>query len=256
MAMQDVDKDGKVDRVVVEFGEDLAAYSAGTGPWTLTNVPSGGSLSSVNVSGSTATLNISEGSGAKDTAVGAFRVALASNANGIRDDAGNRTSFSATAPSDAAAPVPVTFRLNNKSGGTNGRVEQGDYVTITYSEVMSVSSLCTNWSNDSVDHSTSVTATMTNSGSSDYLRLGNNCANVGTMDTNASYLTTTRTFSNTSVAWDVSAQTLTVTLGSPSGSVSSNVSSTTPTYTPTTSLEDPYGNAMSATGFNGTSSRF
>ena len=43
---------------------DLAAYSAGVAPWTLTNVPSGGSLLSVVVNGTTATLTIAEGLGA------------------------------------------------------------------------------------------------------------------------------------------------------------------------------------------------
>ena len=37
--MRDNDSDGKVDRVVVTFDETLAAYMAGTAPWTLTNVP-------------------------------------------------------------------------------------------------------------------------------------------------------------------------------------------------------------------------
>jgi hypothetical protein len=43
--MRDNDADGKVDRVVVTFDEALAAYTAGTAPWTLTNVPSAGTLS-------------------------------------------------------------------------------------------------------------------------------------------------------------------------------------------------------------------
>ena len=59
--MRDNDSDGKVDRVVVTFDEALAAYTAGTAPWTLTNVPSAGTLSGVTVAGNQATLAITEG---------------------------------------------------------------------------------------------------------------------------------------------------------------------------------------------------
>ena len=72
LVMQDVNTNGKVDRVLATFSESLAAYSAGTAPWTLANVPSGGSLSSVSVAGAVATLTIAEGAGAPDTAVGSF----------------------------------------------------------------------------------------------------------------------------------------------------------------------------------------
>ena len=54
-----------------------APYTAGVDPWTLTNVPSGGSLSAVSVSGATATLTLSEGPSAASTAMGSFKVALA-----------------------------------------------------------------------------------------------------------------------------------------------------------------------------------
>ncbi len=67
--------------------------------------------------------------------------------------------------------------------------------------------------------------TLTNSGSSDYLTAGSPCSNIGNMDTNKSYTSTTRTFSGSTVAWDVSAETLTITLGNPSGSVSTSTQS-------------------------------
>ena len=50
-------------------------------------------LASVTVSAATATLTITEGAGAPDTAVGSFTVALATNATGIRDAAGNHSSL-------------------------------------------------------------------------------------------------------------------------------------------------------------------
>ncbi|HEX4982708.1 MAG TPA: hypothetical protein VFV63_13470 [Ilumatobacteraceae bacterium] len=132
MRMSDVDGDGKVDQVTVVFDDTLAAYSAGIAPWTLTNVPSGGSLSSVVVNGATATLTIAEGLGAANTAVGTFRVALATNAAGIRDMNGPQSSFAATAPTDVAAPARVASTMQDVSA--NGKI---DRLTVTFSEALS-----------------------------------------------------------------------------------------------------------------------
>jgi hypothetical protein len=129
MQMKDVNGNGKVDQVLVTFDDTLAPYTAGTAPWTLANVPSGGVLSSVSVSGSTATLNISEGAGAANTAVGTFTVALAANSAGVRDVNNHLTSFAATAPVDAAPPVVVSSAMNDTNA--NGRVDQ---VTLAFSE--------------------------------------------------------------------------------------------------------------------------
>lgn len=107
----DTNANGKVDRVVAGFSEALAApYTAGTTGWTLTDTPSGATLTSVAIAGSTATLTLAEGGGAPTTAVGTFRIALAATSGGIRDAAGNQSSFAATAPSDAARPVRISQR--------------------------------------------------------------------------------------------------------------------------------------------------
>ena len=103
--MLDTNANGKIDQVKATFGETLASSSA-TAPWTLANVPSGGTLAAVSTSGSIATLTLTEGAGAANTAVGTFTVALAANATGIRDAAGDQASFTAAAPTDLAAPAP------------------------------------------------------------------------------------------------------------------------------------------------------
>ncbi|MFO7572544.1 MAG: hypothetical protein R6W48_08100, partial [Gaiellaceae bacterium] len=64
LVMLDIDQDGRVDRVEATFDETLDSYGAGTSPWTLASVPSGGVLSSVSVSGAVATLVIAEGADA------------------------------------------------------------------------------------------------------------------------------------------------------------------------------------------------
>jgi hypothetical protein len=132
LQMLDVNTNGKVDQVKATFSESLAAYTAGNTPWTLASVPSGGSLASVAISGAVATLTLTPGSGAADTAVGSFTVALAQSAAGVRDSAGNRSAFAAQSPGDKAGPVPIA--LADTDGAANGKFEVSDTLTVTFSE--------------------------------------------------------------------------------------------------------------------------
>lgn len=132
MVLQDVNANGKIDQITTTYSETLATYLAGSAPWTLTNVPSGGTLSTVSVSGSTATLALAEGGGAADTSVGTMTVAMATNVTGIRDSAGNLTSITGRAPSDGAAPIPTA--ITDTNGSTDGRFESGDAISITFTE--------------------------------------------------------------------------------------------------------------------------
>lgn len=139
LEMSDGDGNGRVDTVVATFSEPLAPSSS-TAAWTLTNVPSDGRLRSVTVGGERAFLAITEGSGAPDTAVGDFGVALAPTADGIRNQSGQSASFSAAAPQDRAAPVPV--RLTSTSVGPKaGRIEARDELGVSFSEALAPASL-------------------------------------------------------------------------------------------------------------------
>ena len=129
--MRDATSNGKVDQVVVTLSEPVASYTAGTAPGRSPSVPSSGTLASVAVGGSTATLTLTEGSGAADTAVGSFTVAHTGTATGLRDTAGNLTTFS-TSPSDGAAPTIVG--VSDTNGVNDGRVEPGDTLSLTFSE--------------------------------------------------------------------------------------------------------------------------
>jgi hypothetical protein len=131
MMMQDTDTDGRVDRIVATFNETLATSTL-TSQWTLANAPSGATLASVSTSGTTATLDLNEGGGAQNTAVGTFTLALAANASGIRDTLGNESAFAATAPSDDAAPVVVNG--GDTDGSINGKLQTGDTVFVVFSE--------------------------------------------------------------------------------------------------------------------------
>ena len=122
--MHDTNANGKVDRVLATFSETLAAYTAGT-PRGRSQTSPREARSPPSPSRHAATLTITEGAGAPDTAVGSFTVALATNATGIRDAAGNLSSFAATAPSDGARPVPVSVSSAN-NGLMAGLMEAGD----------------------------------------------------------------------------------------------------------------------------------
>jgi uncharacterized repeat protein (TIGR01451 family) len=138
--MFDMDSDGRIDRVVVNFNEPIAACLAPcTVGWVLNNVPSDGTLSSVTTSGSQAILTIAEGPSVPNTSVDLFTVGL-SGPNAIQDPAGNHASFAASAPQDKAGPVPVAFRKGT-SGPTSGLLEDNDTITVEWSENIAPGSL-------------------------------------------------------------------------------------------------------------------
>ena len=133
LTMLDTNANGRVDAVRVTFSSDVTCTAPCTDPWTLTGVPSGGSLSSVDVTADTATLNLTEGAGPQDTSVGAFTVALAPSASGIVDIDGDQApGFDPTAPADGAGPVPVDD--SSTDGVTPNWMEPGDTFTVTFSE--------------------------------------------------------------------------------------------------------------------------
>ena len=105
--MQDVNANGKVDRVQRDLLRDARLLHRHALPGRSPTSPRGGTLASVSTSGATATLVIAEGAGAQNTAVGTFRVVLAASATGIHDAAGNQSSLASTAPVDQATPILV-----------------------------------------------------------------------------------------------------------------------------------------------------
>jgi hypothetical protein len=254
LEMFDSNSNGKIDRVVATFNETLAGYTAGTAPWTLTGQPSGVSLASVSVAGAQATLTLNEGS-AFDTQASGFKIALAASAAGIRDAAGNQSSFAATAVADKALPVPVSLTLTNN----NGNAGSGDTASIIFSEPLRVSTVCNTWSGDASDQvvtgNGTVTVTIANNGTNDALSITAGCTpNFGTVNLGGDYVAATTTFSGNGsnrsmISWTVATRTLTITLGSPSGAVNTVGTAGTPTYVPSTAITDLAGNAMAGTAY-------
>lgn len=130
LRMRDTNGNGYVDQVEARFNETLSGACSAAGAWTLAAAPSGGTLTSVVISGSIATLTIAEGAGPRDTAVGAFTLALSDAVAGICDPAGNRASFSARVADDYAGPVIVGVSASDG----DGKAENGDQLNLTFSE--------------------------------------------------------------------------------------------------------------------------
>jgi hypothetical protein len=262
--------DGFVDRVVATFDEPLAASTAGTAGWTLAASPSGRAVTAVTVvaGGTTAVLSLGGGTTTKDTAGTGFTVALAATAGGIRDAAGNLSSFAATPVADKAGPVPTRLVIENgpsPSDGNGGEAGQGDRVRVTFSEKLAVASLCSTWAGDgtaqSITASNVVTVTIKNHASApvttnDRLTVSTSAAacagafRFGTVDLGSpGFVTANVTLGGASpnqstIAWSPTAAELVVTLGAASaGTADENASSTVATYTPAAGIQDLAGNA-------------
>jgi hypothetical protein len=134
LVMRDGDADGKVDQLVATFNETLANSCPAPAAVTLTSAPSGATVSGVAVSGSIVTVALNEGAGVPNTAVGAFRVSLATGC--VRDAAGNWSTFTNQTPADYASPVLLS--VTDTNGAVDGKAENGDTITFGFSEAIAV----------------------------------------------------------------------------------------------------------------------
>ena len=194
-----------------------------------------------------ATLTITEGAGAPDTAVGAFTVALATNATGIRDAAGNLSSFAATSPSDGAKPVPVSVTSVN-NGIVAGVMEAGDTVTVTFSETIATAA----------GPGTTITETDPTGSGNDRLTVGGLTAVGGVATGSNVYVVTDNTsasFASSTLSKVGAAVTATV-AGACSGTCAANLAAGIGAlvFTPDSSLADAAGNT--ATGSVTTAATF
>jgi Bacterial Ig-like domain len=233
LQMFDTDANGKIDQVKATFDETLASSTA-TAPWTLANVPSAGSLSSVSTSGTVATLNLNEGAGAADTAAGGFTVALAASATGIRDAAGNQASFAATAVDDLAGPVLMT--ATSTAGTTTNRMQAGDTFVLTFSEPLAPTTLAANFT---VTEQRASGATLTIPGLINSTTIANGY--LGGSSSSGTSSTSPSALSNLDKTVTVTLGTITTT-GSGVGTGSGGAS-----ISPATTLTDVVGNAARST---------
>jgi hypothetical protein len=183
------------------------------------------------------------------------------------DNVGNLSSITSTTFTiDRAAPAISTVTLQNGGGGNvAGRIEQSDSIIVTFSERMSVASLCSTWSNDAGNQSlnsngdVAITVTDGSGATNDSLTVtsGTCTFNFGSIDlgSNAYASGGPLTFSGngsnrSSIAWNASTFQLTITLGSKGGAgTQGTVASSTPVHTASAAATDSAGNAIGNSPF-------
>jgi len=174
------------------------------------------------------------------------------------DKAGNTfTSGTTTVEIQNSAPTATGVQLTN-GASTAGMAESGDEVAITYSQTMSVSSMCSIWSGNLTDQSlANATVTVTDGGgSNDTLSYSSGSCTlyIGTIDLGSTAYTTggSLTFSSSAIAWSATTRVLTITLGSAGGAgTTGTVASSSATYTPAVAIKNAFGTAITGTFITG-----
>jgi hypothetical protein len=275
---------GQVVPVTVSFNEPVTVtgtpqltLSTGFPVSTAVNYTSGSGTSTLTFSYTVAANNFSSDLDYAST------TALALNGGTIQDAATNNATLTLVAPgaagslganknlviSDTTAPSVVDVVLAN-GGGTDGRADKDDTVTVTFSEPIRASTVCSAWStpgDKALSGNGQVTVTITNNGTNDTLSVAATTAAcptgliVGSVALGGDYVTADATFSgngsNASEVGLTASGVLTVTLGSGSPSVPVAVAqAAVPIYTPPSGLTDLAANTLGTAPVNGTSSRF
>ncbi len=181
------------------------------------------------------------------------------------DAAGNVSSSSTglTITIDTTKPAPTSVVLAN--GGVAQKIDSGDTGTITFSEAMRPSTFCSAWADNSTPQSlTNATITITDAGGSDTLSVSSSSCTFGLGtwvigDYVGGGGGSTATFTNSTVAWNPGARTLTVTIGTLNTfvTIKTGVAQLAQVYTPNAARTDLAGNAVVTTTFtNPTASGF
>ena len=179
-------------------------------------------------------------------------------------DAAGNTSVAGTATSskDTTAPTVTNIQLGN--GGTAGKIDKGDTVTITFSESLKASTICNAWTSNTATQTISGNGQVTvNVSSGDTLTVTSPaCAvNFGSLAMTSDYAGTAMSFggngsNGSSLTWNpgTGIKTLTITLGGASGTANLSVAAAAATLNAATLngaavLTDIAGNPLSPTTF-------
>jgi hypothetical protein len=250
----------------VTFSESVTGVAAAN--FSLVNGGLGGTPAITGVSGSGTTWTVTASTGSGDGTLGVNLTSAGSIQDGVGNGLGGTIPFTGQVYTvDRTGPTVTTVTLNNASGGTLGQVEEDDFLVVTFGETMDASTFCSTWTNSgsqTLNGNGQVVVTITNNAANDTLTVAttSGCTlNFGSVALSADYVAATRTFSGngsnaSSVVWNPTTKTLTITLGNPSGTRNTGVAASVPSYTASTALKDLAGNSIGAGPFAGTSSRF
>ncbi|HXX91734.1 MAG TPA: Ig-like domain repeat protein [Acidimicrobiales bacterium] len=220
----------------------------GTVQWTITP-PSGTAptCSNSTLSGGTATCTISSPISGTYTVTAAYKGSAAYN-----PASGSTT--------DKSALLITGLTLANHTGGTPGRIDSGDTVTVTFTNPLAVNTICSAWSNNANNQS-SATATINVShpGSGDNVLSVSSWSgcpsfNFGTIDLGSSGYVTgfgSMTFANSTIAYNVAADSITITLGTKGGSGNAGtVSRSVASFSMSGAITDTAGQSVSNSPFS------
>jgi chitinase len=165
-------------------------------------------------------------------------------AQATQTDTGGLTGTTAavTFTVDATKPTATSVTATNKTGGTAGKIENGDTVTFTYSEPIAAASVWSGWDGSS----TNVNVRFTDSFSADtftILTATTGTVNLGSVATNGNYVSATTTFASTMVR-SADGASVVVTLGTPASVQSTAVTAKNMKWTVGAGITDLVGNAI------------
>lgn len=166
------------------------------------------------------------------------------------NNANQRVQSGFTATVDNTAPTATDIQTAN-GGATVGRIELGDRIVYTFSEVIDPQSILANWTGTS----TNVVVRFTNNASADTFAIWNGTNTtqlaLGSVNTNRNFVggATTAGASGTAstMVLDTTNKTITITLGTVSGTLRTVATSGASTWTPSAGAFDRAGVVMSTT---------
>ena len=164
------------------------------------------------------------------------------------DVAGNTSTLNDSVTIDNAAPAPSNI---SASGGTAGRPEAGDVLTLTTTDTLDSVSLLANWTGAA----TTVQVRFVNNAGADRLQIWNSAGTTqlpfGTIALGRTDFTAGTTLSFNGSTMTQSNGVITVTLGAPFTGTQVTVGGTgTMVWTPSATATDRAGNAMTTSAFN------
>lgn len=245
-------------------GQQGVAYAS----TTVTSTGGTGAIS-WGASGLPAGMSINAGTGAiggTPTVVGSFTV------NVTATDAIGATGTRSYTITVSVVPLNVT---NVVLTNADGQAAKSDTIAITFNKALDVTTLCgggSGWSgagNQTINGANQVTVTIANGAgpANDVLSItgATRCTGgfkLGSVDLGSpGYVTATRTFggnnpNKSTIDYDATTFTVTITLGQPSGATQSGVAASTVVYTPDPAIRDTFGNAVAAPSYSYTNRRF